>query len=147
VERKRFEIKATRLLVSMPTPVDAERVLSDRTDAHMNDLASGCSYSENANHDFVARVPVNVRNIPGTAAANIPMHGDILNGCLGDSSDNLMTNSTSHCPMDVSHEIAFTLPLVPGNVMMGTGNCNCNFDMNVFLRNVENSVSKILTEK
>jgi hypothetical protein len=80
--------------------VDAERVLSDRTDAHMIDLASGCGYSENANHDFVARVPVNVRNIPG-----------------------------------------------PGNVMLGTGNCNCNFDMNMFLKNVENSVSKIMTEK
>jgi hypothetical protein len=31
--------------------------LSDRTDAHMNDLVSGCGYSENANHDFVAEVP------------------------------------------------------------------------------------------
>jgi hypothetical protein len=56
-----------------------------------------------------------------------------------------MTNLTVHCPMDVSHKNAFTLPLVPGNVMTGTG--NCNFDMNMFLRNVENSVSKILTEK
>jgi hypothetical protein len=37
--------------------VDTERVLSDRTDAHMNDLVSGCGYSENANHDFVAEVP------------------------------------------------------------------------------------------
>jgi hypothetical protein len=41
--------------------VDAERVLSDRTDAHMNDLVSGCGYSENANHDFVAEVPVHAR--------------------------------------------------------------------------------------
>jgi hypothetical protein len=56
-----------------------------------------------------------------------------------------MTNLTVHCPMDVSHKNAFTLPLVPGNVMTGTG--NCNFDMNMFLRNVEISVSKILTEK
>jgi hypothetical protein len=37
--------------------VDAERVLLDRTDVHMNDLVSGCSYSKNANHDFVAEVP------------------------------------------------------------------------------------------
>jgi hypothetical protein len=41
--------------------VDAERVLSDRTDAHMNDLASGCGYSENANHDFIAEVPLCAR--------------------------------------------------------------------------------------
>jgi hypothetical protein len=32
-----------------------------------------------------------------------------------------------------------------GNVMTGT--CNCNFDMNMFLKNVENSVSRILSEK
>jgi hypothetical protein len=37
--------------------VDAERVLLDRTDAHMNDLVSGCGYSENANHEFVTEVP------------------------------------------------------------------------------------------
>jgi hypothetical protein len=37
--------------------VDAERVLSDRTDSHMNDLVSGCGYSENANHDFIVEVP------------------------------------------------------------------------------------------
>jgi hypothetical protein len=88
--------------------VDAEQVLSDRTDAHMNDL-------------------VNVRNIPSTATANILMHGDISRGCLRDSSDNLMTNSTAYCFMGVSHENAFILPLVPGNVMTGT--CNCNFDI------------------
>jgi hypothetical protein len=41
--------------------VDAERVLSDRTDVHMNDLASCCGYSENADHDFIAEVPLYVR--------------------------------------------------------------------------------------
>jgi hypothetical protein len=80
---------------------------------------------------------VNVRNIPSTAAANILMLGDISSGCLRDSSDNLMTNSTAHCFMGVSHENVFTLPLVPGNVMTGTCNCNCNFNMNMFLKNVE----------
>jgi hypothetical protein len=48
---------------------------------------------------------VNVRNIPSTAAANILMHGDISSGCLRDSSDNLMTNLTAHCYMDVSHKM------------------------------------------
>jgi hypothetical protein len=32
-------------------------------------------------------------------------------------------------------------------MLTGICNCNCNFNMNVFLENVENSVSKILTEK
>jgi hypothetical protein len=41
--------------------VDAERVLSNRTDAHMNDLVSGCGYLANANHDFVAEVPAQAR--------------------------------------------------------------------------------------
>jgi hypothetical protein len=88
---------------------------------------------------------VNDRNIPSTAAANIPMHGDISSGCPRDRSDNVMTNLTAHFPMGVSHENAFTLSPVPGNVMTGT--CNCNFDMNMFWKKVENSVSRILTEK
>jgi hypothetical protein len=76
---------------------------------------------------------VNVRNIPSTAAANIPMHEDISSGCPGDRSDNVVTNLTAHFTMGVSHENAFTLSPVPGNVMTGTCNCNCNFDMNIFL--------------
>jgi hypothetical protein len=90
---------------------------------------------------------MDVRNIPSTTAANIPMHGDISSGCPRDRSDNVMTNLTAHCSMGVSHENAFTLPPVPGNVMTGTCNCNCDFDMNMYLKNVENSVSRILTKK
>jgi hypothetical protein len=91
---------------------------------------------------------VNDVNIPSTAAANIPMPGDISSGCPRDRSDNVMTNSTGHFPMGISHENAFTLSPVPGNVMTGTCDCNYNFfDMNMFLKNVENSVSRILTEK
>jgi hypothetical protein len=118
-------------------PVDAERVLLDRTDAHMNDLVSGVCTTEGSFGKSDQRPSndlVNVRNIPSTATANILMHGDISSGCLRDSSDNLMTNSTAHCFMGVSHENAFTLPLLPGNVMTGTCNCNCNFDMNMFLK-------------
>jgi hypothetical protein len=115
--------------------VDADRVLSDRTDAHMNNLVSGVCTTERSFGKSDQR-PSN-----GTAAVNILKHGDISSGCLRDSSDNLMTNSTSHCFMGVSHENAFTPPLVPGNVMTGTCNCNCNFDMNMFLKHVKNSVS------
>jgi hypothetical protein len=53
---------------------------------------------------------VNVRNIPSTVTANIPMHGDISSGCCRDRSDNVMTNSTAHCPMGVSRENAVILP-------------------------------------
>jgi hypothetical protein len=75
------------------------------------------------------------------------MHGDISSGCCRDRSDNVMINLMAHFPMGVSQENAFTLFLVPGNIMTGTCNCNCNFDMNMFLKNVEYSVSRILTEK
>jgi hypothetical protein len=37
--------------------VDAERVLSDWTDAHMNDLVSGCGCSRAGATEFVAEVP------------------------------------------------------------------------------------------
>jgi hypothetical protein len=49
--------------------------------------------------------------------------------------------------MDASAANCPACPNVPGSVMTGICNCNSNFDMNMFLRNVENSVSKILTEK
>jgi hypothetical protein len=65
---------------------------------------------------------VNVRNIPSTAAVNIPMHGNISSSCPRDRSDNVMTNSTAHFPMGVSHENAFTLPLV----RCTTSVVNCN---------------------
>jgi hypothetical protein len=103
-------------------------------------------FSENPclSHATCSACP-NVRNIPSTAAANIPMHGNISSSCPGDRSDNVMTNSTAHFPMGVSHENAFTPLPVPGNAM--TRICNCNFDMNMSLKNVEDSVLRILTEK
>ena len=58
--------------------------------------------------------------------ANIPMNGDISSGCCRDGSDNVIT-------MGVSHENVFTLSPVPGDVITGTCNCNCNFDINMFL--------------
>jgi hypothetical protein len=62
----------------------------------------------------------NVRNIPSTATANVLMHGDISSGCCRDRSDNVMTNSTTHCSMGVSHENAVILPSrqVTGNQIM-----------------------------
>jgi hypothetical protein len=84
--------------------------LSDRTDAHMNDLVSGCGCSRAGATEVVAEVPA---------------YACVAHNARFSSADES----------------------VPGNVMIGTCNCNCNFDMNMFLRNVENSVSKILTEK
>jgi hypothetical protein len=49
--------------------------------------------------------------------------------------------------VDASAANCSACPNVPGNVMTGICNCYCNFDINMFLKNVENSVSKILTEK
>jgi hypothetical protein len=49
--------------------------------------------------------------------------------------------------MDASAANCSACPNVPGNVMTGICNYNCNFDINMFLKNVKNSVSKILTEK
>jgi hypothetical protein len=65
---------------------------------------------------------VNGRNIPSTATANIPMHGNISSSCPGDRSDNVMTNSTVHFPMGVSHEKVFTLP--PVRCTMPAADCN-----------------------
>jgi hypothetical protein len=114
---------------------------SDNARVCMTESSSGKSYQRLSN-DLV-----NERNIPSTMTTNIPMNGDISSGCCRNRSDNVMTNSTAHFTMGVSHENAFTLSPVPGNVMTRTCNCNCNFDMNMFLKNVENSVSRILTEK
>jgi hypothetical protein len=87
---------------------------SDNTQVYTTESSFGKSYQRPSN-DLV-----NVKNIPSTAAANIPMHGDISSGFPRDRSDNVMTNLTAHCSMGVSHENAFTLPPVPGNVMIAT---------------------------
>jgi hypothetical protein len=52
----------------------------------------------------------NVTIFPSTVTTNIPMHGDISSVCCRDRSDNVMTNSTAHCPMGVSRENAVILP-------------------------------------
>jgi hypothetical protein len=114
---------------------------SDNARVCTTESSFGKSYQRPSNDS------VNVRNIPSIAAANISMHGYISSGCSRDRSDIVMTNSTAHFTMGVSHENACTLSTAPGNVMTETCNCNCNFDMNMFLKNVENSVSRILTEK
>jgi hypothetical protein len=66
---------------------------------------------------------VDVRNIPSTVTASIPMHGDISSGFCRNRSDNVMTNLTGHCSMGVSRENAVILPSrqVNGNQIDGEG--------------------------
>jgi hypothetical protein len=51
-----------------------------------------------------------------------------------------LSESLAQIEDENANDLSSACPNVPGNVMTGTCNCNCNFDMNMFLRNVENSV-------
>jgi hypothetical protein len=87
---------------------------SDNTRVGMTESSFGKSCQRPSN-DLM-----NVRNIPSTVIANIPMNGDISSGCCRDGSDNVMTNSMAHCTMGVSQENAVILPSrqATGNQLM-----------------------------
>jgi hypothetical protein len=73
-------------------------------------------------HQRPSNESVNVRNIPSTATANFPMHGNISSSCPRDGFDNVMTNSMSHFSMGISHKNAFTLP--PVHCATSVADCN-----------------------
>jgi hypothetical protein len=73
-------------------------------------------------HQRPSNESVNFRNIPSTAAANIPMHRNISSSCPRDRSNNVMTNSTAHFSMGCSHEDSSTLP--PVRCATSVAECN-----------------------
>jgi hypothetical protein len=90
---------------------------------------------------------------PGMAASGRaclrPPPGFLENPCLGHATCVHQRGGDVSIPLpvgeagfpsyaDASATNCSACPDVPGNVM--TGICNCNFDMNTFLKNVENSV-------
>jgi hypothetical protein len=94
-------------------PVD---LTSDNARVYTTESSFGNSHQRPSNES------VNVRNIPSTAAANIPMHGDISSSCPRDRSDNVMTITTANFPMGVSQENAGTLP--PARCTTSVADCN-----------------------
>jgi hypothetical protein len=87
-------------------------ILSDRViDLTSNNTRVGMTESSfNKSCQRPSNDVMNVRDIPSTVIANIPMNGDISSGCYRDGSDNVMTNLTAHCSVGVGRENAVILP-------------------------------------